>query len=130
MFRFAEHALLIEPQPNVMIIEINPQKGFEHFIVGVHNTISRVGRGGNYVFDSMHEGLVPDLSLGTHFFNVIVETGMVYLGYFGSREGKVLKQDLLRSLPNVLGELLPKFGDQARGSYMSLIAPLKGGPST
>ncbi|NQV35291.1 MAG: pyruvate, phosphate dikinase [Phycisphaeraceae bacterium] len=64
--------------------------------------------------DSMHEGLVPDLSLGTHFFNEMVETGMIYLGYFGSRKGNVLRQDLLRSLPNVLGELLPESGDWAR----------------
>jgi pyruvate, water dikinase len=57
--------------------------------------------------DSMHEGLVPDLSLGTHFFNEMVETGMIYLGYFGRREGNVLLQDLLRTDPNVLTELLP-----------------------
>jgi pyruvate,water dikinase len=63
--------------------------------------------------DSMHEGLVPDLSLGTHFFNEMVETGMVYLGYFGNRKGNVLKQDLIRSLPNVLPGLLPDFSDWA-----------------
>lgn len=75
--------------------------------------------------DSMHEGLVPDLSLGTHFFNEIVETGMIYLGYFGNRQGNVLKQDLLRSLPNVLGESLPESGDWAQVIHV-IDCPIEG----
>ena len=59
----------------------------------------------------MHEGLVPDLSLGTHFFNEMVETGMVYLGYFNDREGNMLNQDFLRNAENLLKELLPEKSD-------------------
>jgi len=58
--------------------------------------------------DTMHEGLVPDLSLGTHFFNEMVETGMVYMGYFSDKEGNILKHDLLRNSKNMLQELLPQ----------------------
>jgi pyruvate,water dikinase len=58
--------------------------------------------------DTMHEGLVPDLSLGTHFFNEMVETGMVYLGYFNNKEGNVLNLELLRKAPNTLSEIRPQ----------------------
>jgi len=61
--------------------------------------------------DSMHEGLVPDLSLGTHFFNEMVETGMVYMGYFGNKEGNLLRQDKLRNSENKINELLPESSD-------------------
>jgi hypothetical protein len=69
-FRFAEHVPLIEPQSNVTIIEIDPQKGFEHFVVGVHDTISRLGRGGYYVFDSMSDlasSCHSDRMIGNYF---------------------------------------------------------------
>ena len=59
--------------------------------------------------DSMHEGLVPDLSLGTHFFNEMVENGMVYIGYFNGREGNALDLDFLRNATNLLGNLIPQY---------------------
>ena len=58
--------------------------------------------------DSMHEGLVPDLSLGTHFFNEMVEMNILYLAYFGARENNRFDQDFLLSEQNLLGELLPE----------------------
>ena len=36
----------------------------------------------------MHEGLVPDLSLGTHFFNDLVEMDILYMAFF-SGQGKL-----------------------------------------
>lgn len=57
--------------------------------------------------DSMHEGLIPDLSLGTHFFNEMTETGMVYIGYFNQNKKNRLNAQLLRDRPNRIGELLP-----------------------
>ncbi|MFW5996614.1 MAG: PEP/pyruvate-binding domain-containing protein [Lentisphaeria bacterium] len=35
----------------------------------------------------MREGLVPDISLGTHFFNDLVEMDMVYVAVFPEKEG-------------------------------------------
>ena len=64
--------------------------------------------------DAMHEGLVPDLSLGTHFFHEMVEMNMLYLGFFKAREGNVLNQKLLDELPNLLAELLPDASQWAR----------------
>ena len=59
--------------------------------------------------DTMHEGLVPDLSLGTHFFNDLVETDMLYIAFYGSKKPNVLNEDMLSSLPNRLAD----FGPQA-----------------
>jgi hypothetical protein len=53
----------------------------------------------------------PDLSLGSHFFNDLVETNMLYLALYPSRVGHVLREERLRSAPNRLPELLP---DDAR----------------
>lgn len=58
--------------------------------------------------DAMHEGLVPDLSLGTHFFGDLVEMNMLYIGYSGSKKQNVLNQDLLNELPNRLTDFIPE----------------------
>lgn len=55
----------------------------------------------------MHGGLVPDVSLGTHFFNDLVELDMLYLAVAPGRPDNVLNEDVLRAYPNRLSELLP-----------------------
>ena len=55
----------------------------------------------------MHAGLVPDVSLGTHFFNDLVEADILYLGVYPDREDYVYNQDFLESAPSRLTELLP-----------------------
>jgi hypothetical protein len=57
--------------------------------------------------DSMHEGLIPDLSLGTHFFNEMVEMNMLYIAYFVGRGGNIFNQELFTKMPNALSRLLP-----------------------
>jgi hypothetical protein len=57
--------------------------------------------------DTMHEGLVPDLSLGTHFFNNLVEMDMLYIGFYSTKKGNVLIKDFFSQSPNSLQELLP-----------------------
>jgi pyruvate,water dikinase len=56
----------------------------------------------------MREGLTPEVSLGTHFFNELVETDMLYFALFPEREHDYLNRDLLESAPNRLSELLPE----------------------
>ena len=58
--------------------------------------------------DSMHDGLVPDLSLGTHFFNEMVELNMLYLAYFVGRSGNRLNMPFIASDRNSLQRLLPE----------------------
>jgi pyruvate,water dikinase len=55
----------------------------------------------------MHEGLIPDVSLGTHFFNDLVEMDMLYLAISPEKEGHLLNEPLLKTAPNRLADLLP-----------------------
>jgi hypothetical protein len=55
----------------------------------------------------MHEGLIPDISLGTHFFNDLVEMDMLYLAVTPGKEGCCFNEELLLSHPNQLVQLLP-----------------------
>jgi hypothetical protein len=57
---------------------------------------------------AMHEGLVPDVSLGTHFFNELVEADILYLAIFPGRDNNFLNTSFLESMPNRLATLLPE----------------------
>lgn len=60
---------------------------------------------------AMHDGLVPEVSLGTHFFNDLVERDMLYLAVTPGKTGHVLNEDLVLKQPNQLTQLLPSAGD-------------------
>jgi hypothetical protein len=66
----------------------------------------------------MHEGLVPDVSLGTHFFNDLVETDMLYLAICPNREGHALNESLIRQRANQLTRLLPTAGGLAEALWV------------
>lgn len=55
--------------------------------------------------------VVPDVSLGSHFFNDLVEESMLYLALFPALAGHALDEGRLRAAPNLLAALLP---DDAR----------------
>lgn len=55
--------------------------------------------------------VVPDVSLGSHFFNDLVEESMLYLAIFPNLAGHALDEARLRAAPNRLASLLP---DDAR----------------
>jgi hypothetical protein len=55
----------------------------------------------------MREGLVPDVSLGTHFFNDLVEAQMLYLALVPGKEGNHVNTSLIEAAPNRLAELVP-----------------------
>jgi len=61
----------------------------------------------------MNENLIPDVSLGTHFFNDIVETKMLYIAVFPHLKESVLNKDFLEKSTNQLPKLFP---DQTRFS--------------
>jgi pyruvate,water dikinase len=61
----------------------------------------------------MHAGLVPDVSLGTHFFNDLVEMGMICLAVFPERQHNCFNQDVLERAANRLLELLPEASEWA-----------------
>jgi hypothetical protein len=62
---------------------------------------------------TMHEDLVPDVSLGTHFFNELVEADILYLALFPGRDGNRLNEDFLGRTPNRLEQLLPDMAHRA-----------------
>jgi len=55
--------------------------------------------------DSMHEGLVPDLSLGTHFFNEMVEMNMLYLAFFKNKQNNYMNDSFFAGINNKLLDL-------------------------
>jgi len=56
---------------------------------------------------AMHENLVPDVSLGTHFLNEIVERNILYLALFPQQGDNFLSQDFFENSPSRLLELIP-----------------------
>jgi pyruvate,water dikinase len=57
---------------------------------------------------AMHEHLMPDVSLGTHFLNELVETDMLYLALSPQRGNNYLNTAWLENSPNRLLEVVPK----------------------
>ncbi|HWS15342.1 MAG TPA: PEP/pyruvate-binding domain-containing protein, partial [Candidatus Methylomirabilis sp.] len=57
--------------------------------------------------------VVPDVSLGTHFFNDLVEANMLYLAVHPTRRGDSLNIKFLAGARNLLPELLPEDAEWA-----------------
>ncbi len=55
----------------------------------------------------MHAGLVPDVSLGTHFFNDLVEMDMLYFAVFPERNECCLSEGFLDAAKQSLVEIEP-----------------------
>ena len=60
---------------------------------------------------AMHDNLVPDVSLCTHFFNELVEADILYFALFPNRDNNTLNEELLESAPNRLESLIPDMAD-------------------
>lgn len=59
---------------------------------------------------SMGNDIVPDVSLGTHFFNDLVEANMLYLALYPGRPGNALNAQFFDHSANRLAELMPDEG--------------------
>lgn len=57
---------------------------------------------------AMRADLVPDVSLGTHFFSDLVEMDILYLAVFPTRPDSLFNEAILESLPNRLVDLVPR----------------------
>ncbi|MFT3849703.1 MAG: PEP/pyruvate-binding domain-containing protein [Propionivibrio sp.] len=60
---------------------------------------------------AMHESLVPDVSLGTHFINELIEADMLYFALFPGSAGNHIDERLIRRQPNRLGRIVPDARD-------------------
>ena len=56
---------------------------------------------------AMREDVTPDVSLGTHFFSEMIETGILYFALFPGRPEARLNAEFLMGRPNDLPRLLP-----------------------
>lgn len=74
---------------------------------------------------AMHENLIPDVSLGTHFINELIEADMLYFALFPKKAGNLVDEAGIRRLPNRLAELVQ---DAARWSDVVHVADV--GPGT
>ncbi|MDF1614110.1 PEP/pyruvate-binding domain-containing protein [Desulfurivibrio dismutans] len=57
---------------------------------------------------AMHEGLIPDVSLGTHFFNDLVEFDIMYLAFYPGKQGSELNRQRLAGFRNRFLDLVPE----------------------
>ncbi len=56
---------------------------------------------------AMNDNLIPDVSLGTHFLNELIEADMLYFALFPTRAGNCIDEADLLARPNRLAEILP-----------------------
>jgi len=59
------------------------------------------------------EGYMPELSYGTHFFNDLVETGILYVALFPEDGSSSLDFQFIRNNKNCLSALNPEWGEYA-----------------
>ncbi len=59
---------------------------------------------------AMHENLVPDVSLGTHFLSELVEMDMLYLAIFPDQQENMLNEAAFMNAPSRLTGLVPEAG--------------------
>jgi hypothetical protein len=55
----------------------------------------------------MREDLVPDVSLGTHFFGELVEMDMLYLALFPKQQDNFLNREFFEESDSRLAEIIP-----------------------
>jgi pyruvate, water dikinase len=51
--RFASHAPVVQIQPGLQVVEVNPAAGFDSFCSEVHRVIEETGKGAFYIFDNL-----------------------------------------------------------------------------
>ncbi|HEU5360103.1 MAG TPA: PEP/pyruvate-binding domain-containing protein [Candidatus Deferrimicrobiaceae bacterium] len=61
----------------------------------------------------MHGTVVPDVSLGTHFFNDLVEANMLYLAVYHGKKGNFINEEFFERKENRLADLLPEEAEWA-----------------
>jgi hypothetical protein len=78
---------------------------------------------------AMRDELVPDVSLGTHFFNELVEAEMLYVALFPGRKDNLLNEAFFKEAPNRLVDLVPEAASRANVVHVINAADVAGGGS-
>ena len=72
---------------------------------------------------AMHDNLVPDVSLGTHFLNELIEADLLYFALFPKLAGNEVDEAAILRWPNQLAALLPADGEWAGVVHVADLAP-------
>lgn len=59
------------------------------------------------------EGITPEVSYGTHFFNDLVEAGIITLAIYPDHPGMLFREDFFLQCPNALASFAPDFASYA-----------------
>lgn len=70
---------------------------------------------------------VPELSFGTHFFQDLVESGIVYLPLYPDQKGVMFRESFFRCSPNQLARILPRYAGLSGVIKVIDIADVSGG---
>jgi len=74
----------------------------------------------------LNKDMSADISLGTHFFNDLIESDTLYLGLLSHKKENVFRTDFFEKAPNVLAEILPDMQNWA--TVLKVIDPQKACP--
>ncbi len=78
--------------------------------LGVHVTYSDIsGTAALIEIAKEKHSYVPELSFGTHFFQDLVESNILYIPLYPGQPDIVFRERYFRNSKNILGEILPKF---------------------
>jgi hypothetical protein len=113
----------LEPQPEGAVLLAGPGRwGTAEPALGVPVSFAEISRVDALCeILEMREGLVPDVSLGTHFFNDLVERQVLYLALIPGKEGSRINAELVERAPNELARLIP--GEAAWADAVRVIDP-------
>ena len=78
---------------------------------------------------AMRDDLVPDVSMGTHFFSEMVEMDILYLAVMPNQQDHWLNKTLFEACPNKLASLLPDAAGQEELVKVFDAADLPGQPT-
>ncbi len=111
---------LEEPGPRKTIMLIGPGRwGTSMPWLGVPVSFAEISRASVVCeLAVMHEGLIPEVSLGTHFFNDLVEMDILYLAIVPGKADHRFNEDLLRQGLNRLPELVPGARELVRALWV------------
>lgn len=106
---------MVKPEEGLQVALLGPGRwGTTTPALGVPVSYAEISRAAAICeIVAMREGLVPDVSLGTHFFNELVEANILYFALFPHREGNELNESFFRETPSSLERLLPQAGPYA-----------------
>jgi hypothetical protein len=102
----------LEPEVDRKVMLLGPGRwGTTTVALGVPVSFAEIQRV-SVLCEIMRIGdVVPDVSLGSHFFNDLVEESMLYVALYPAHPGHLLDEPRLRAAENLLPTLLP---DDAR----------------